>query len=461
MQRPHAHCCALVLGLALLAGACGPPATETTAGEWPQFRGPGGLGISSETDLPVRWGRNSPNLRWRASIPGNGNSSPIVSRGRVFLTTTYGSPSDNWSEAGRRRQPHRVVLAYDLASGEKLWETIIFQGPVGKIHWSNGHATPTPATDGELLFVSFDGRLAALDFEGNIVWDHDVDPDYYEHSHYGASSSPVLADDAVILLQDRELGGSADPGWIAAFAKQTGELIWRDEWTHTCCSYSTPLVVERAGRLEIWNQTALEIQAYDARDGERLWRADISSSQTVPSLVYSGDLLSAPGGMHTQATEMFRLSEEDGTAVPIPLWSSTRGVPEISSPVLYRGRLFSVSKNGVLFVRDALTGEVEERRRLPHGEYRPSIVAGDGKVYVQSEEGLTVVLDAESESPEVLSRNRLGGSGASLAIADGSLIVRTKSDLVRIDRMASPPAPSGSAAGGEEASAGSPSSDAT
>lgn len=419
-----------------LVAACSAPVEPPAAGDWPQFRGPGGLGIAPDGPLPERWSANSPNIRWRARVPGSGSSSPIVSRDRVFLTTTYESPDDGWSESMNASRLQRVVLAYDLQSGEKLWETSVYEGPVGKKHWTNTHATPTPVTDGERIVVSFDGHLAALDLDGEVLWRREVDPDYLLYSQYGASSSPVLAGQAIVLLQDREFGKSPDPGWIAAFDKESGDELWRDEWSHTCCSYSTPLVVDRAGRLEVWSQTAGEASAYDARSGEKLWQVEISSTQTVPSIVRQGDLLSAPGGMHTRGIEMFRLPEGDRAATPELLWSSNQNVPEISSPVLYRGRIFTVAKNGMMVIREALTGEVVGRRRLPHGEYRPSLVAGDGKVYASTEEGLTVVIDAEASPPSVIARNRLGGgSGASPAIAGASLMFRTKRELVRIDRV--------------------------
>lgn len=420
---------------ALLTVGCSPSGPELSAGAWPQFRGPLGLGISEETDLPVRWSADSPNIRWRAPIPGSGLSSPVISGDRIFLTTIYERPGDTWGDTVQAKSPKRVVLAYDLETGERLWDTVLFEGGLGKRHWSSSHATPTPATDGRHLFVTFDAHLAALDFDGNVLWHHDLDPDYYQKSHYGVASSPVLAGELVVLHHDREQAVETQIGWIAAFDKESGEQVWRDEWTHTCCSYSTPLVVERAGRTEIWNSTALEANGYDARTGEKLWRAEHPSSQTVPSMVRHGDLLSAPGGMHTHAMEMFQLSERDGNAQPERLWTTTRAVPEISSPVLYIDRIFSVTKNGTFFVRDARTGEVEKRKRLPWGNYQPSLVAGDGKVYVMNEEGLTVVFGVDEEGVTQLARNQLpGGSGASAAIADGSLFIRTKGDLFRIDR---------------------------
>ena len=424
-----------LVAVSLLGAACAPPAEEPAVGEWRQFRGPEGLAVSAEDDLPVFWKEGSPVITWKADVPGAGNSSPVVSRGRVFLTTAYGEADDDWVAAARQRKPRRLVLAYDLETGELLWQTVIFQGPVGKRHWSNTQAAPTPVTDGRHVFVSFDAHLAALDFDGNVVWHREVDPRYYEDAHYGVSSSPVLAGDLVILLQDKEEGDDDFPGWIAAFDKKTGEEIWRDEWTHTCCSYNTPLVVERDGRLEVWSQTAFEVNGYDALTGEKIWQGKHKTMQTVPSMVRQGDLFATPGGIHYRSLEVFHLCPAGEDVSPINLWGVKKGSSEMASPVIYGdGRLWSVSKGGALYVHDLLTGTEIWKKRMPSGgEYRSSLVAGDGKVYVTNGAGITTVLDAEAETPTILSRNVLAdGSSASPAIAAGSIFIRSRSSLYRI-----------------------------
>jgi outer membrane protein assembly factor BamB len=415
------------------AGCSSPVVEEAPVGEWRQFRGPEGLGVSREEGLPVSWKADSRQIRWRAPVPGAGNSSPVVSGDKVFLTTAYGKHEDGKSRSLQRTKVVRVVLAYALDSGEKLWETPIFEGGVGKRHWSNTHAAPTPVTDGRHLFVVFDSHLAALDFDGNVLWHREIEPDYYQYSSYGMSTSPVLAGDAVVLMQDREEDPTDDRGWLAAFDKRNGDEIWRDEWDHTCCSYSTPLVVERNGRLEVWNQTGLEVIGYDARNGEKLWRGEHPSTQTVPSLSRVDDLVVAPGGMHTKSIVMFHFCPGE-MLDPVRTWSSRKGVPEIASPVLYLGKLYGVTRKGAIYAWEVRTGELAWSKRLPPGEYRASLVAGDGKVYASSMEGMTTVIDAAGEKPVILSRNDLGGgSGATAAISDGAILIRTSGELVRID----------------------------
>ena len=138
-------------------------------------------------------------------MPGRGNSSPIVWRDRIFLTTAY----DN----GRRLS----VLAYRRADGVKLWETFAPQGRTDDgSHYKNGHASATAATDGERMYVSFGTRgLFALDLNGKIVWQRDLGP---MDAYHGAAGSPLLYKNRIILYQDQFSGS-----FIAAFDTRTGQ----------------------------------------------------------------------------------------------------------------------------------------------------------------------------------------------------------------------------------------------
>ena len=46
------------------------------AEEWPAWRGPRGDGISTEKNLPLKWGKTE-NIRWKTSIPGKGHRRAI------------------------------------------------------------------------------------------------------------------------------------------------------------------------------------------------------------------------------------------------------------------------------------------------------------------------------------------------------------------------------------------------
>lgn len=426
-----------ILTLSGVFVACTPPLAEDSPGEWRRWRGPNGQGVSNETDLPEVWNEDGANFRWKTRIPGAGNSSPIISQGAVFLTTTYGTPDNNWAQTWKQEKLHRVLLRLDLKTGELLWQTSIFYGVKGRVHYTNTRATPTPATDGRVVFVSFDGILAAVGFDGQIIWKQDVDPDYYQHSHYGVSTSPIVTEEAVILMQDRETGEAPDMGWIAAFDKRTGEQLWRDEWDHTCCSYTTPLLLDRGdGSVELVNSSSGEAVGYDPRTGERLWQAMHRSSQPVPSLVTQGDLLCAPGAVHKTALYMFRLSGRGMDTEAELLWKTERGVPKIPTPLFYRDRLFVLNDRRVLSAYEPETGDLLWRGRVSPGDYWPSLIAGDGKLYAVNQYGVVSVVAAGGDSFELLASNPLGEGtkGATPAIAGGCLLVRTQEHLFCIEK---------------------------
>src|SRR6185503_9993887 len=124
---------------------------------WPRWRGPSGQGVVTGTGYVDSWSATQ-NVVWKTPVPGRGNSSPIVWGDRIFLTTAY--------DGGRRVS----LLAYGRADGRLLWET---PAPAGRTdsgaHSKNGHASATPATDGERVYVSFGPRgLFAFDFTGKI-----------------------------------------------------------------------------------------------------------------------------------------------------------------------------------------------------------------------------------------------------------------------------------------------------
>jgi hypothetical protein len=270
-----------------------------------------------------------------------------------------------------------------------------------------------------------------------VLWQREIDPGYGELTRYGAASSPVLTENDVIVVQDKEWARTEDVGWIAAFSKETGEPRWRTEWEHTCCSYSTPLVVDRGAGEEIVFAHSGEVTSYSAENGERLWSVQVEILQMVSTPVLKGDVLAVSGGAHNvKRTIFFRLESAGRDTRAEQLWDDPRFAPQNSSPVLYGERFFTVNDAGVLTSWDAATGEVVWNHRLSRGKNRASLVAGDGKVYVQSSSGVVTVVAAEDDgSPNILAENTLGddGSNASPAIAGGCLLLRTARHLTCVE----------------------------
>jgi len=412
--------------IALLAGAllaC-QGAEVSGPGEWPQFRGPQGNGVSSELGLPLTWSEDSDNLAWKVTIPGEGNSSPIVSHGRIFLSTATTSETE----------VERRVIALDFATGEQLWQTPIGLAAKSKRHRYNTYAAPTPVTDGRHIFAHFGDLLACLDREGQILWTKELDEQYAEFAHYGSASSPVLTEKAVIIAHDRETQKKPQ-GWLGAFDKKTGEELWKVEWADKCCSYTTPLVRRRGASEEVIFTESGAVSSYDAVTGEKLWTHLLQFNQPVASAVTDGEFLAVFSGAHNvRFGAVLKLAGEGKDTQTEELWQTNQMIPQTASPVLYDGKLYTVVDLGHMVCYDVPTGTRLWRRRLPEaGGYRSSLVAGDGKIYTLTSSGMTVVLAAGHEFQQLATNPLAEGGNSSPAIAGRSILIRTKTTLYRFD----------------------------
>ena len=163
MPRPWTIAAALLV--ALVTAALGDD-------NWPQFRGPTGLGYTTEKNLPVTWGgKDNENVLWKSPLVGQGHASQIVWGGRVFVCTA------NWPADVKQREkviPEHHVLCYDARDGKLLWDVQVPPGPWVRSDFRSGpgggYACPTPATDGKLVYCAFGSSvIAALDFQGKIA----------------------------------------------------------------------------------------------------------------------------------------------------------------------------------------------------------------------------------------------------------------------------------------------------
>ncbi len=463
--------------VALVLGCSGPRAQQQAA-DWPQWRGPSSRGLAASGPLPSTWSADSSNVRWRTKLPGAGNSSPIVVGDRVFLTTAHYADRDDGiatdepdnsdgpeevdgldrlteqdddeaeeshdgvgvaTRRGRtalmaQRQMWRTVIAVDLASGEVLWSRDLFLTPSGRLHHENTAAAATPAARDGRVFAYFGSHLASLDYDGNVLWQLEVEPNHAVNTRYGAASSPALSRSSVIVFQDQEWADAEEVGWLAAYDQRTGEPKWRTEWDDSCCSYSTPLVVDRGTGEEVLVAHSGRIASYSATTGEKLWQHPYLINQMIGTPVVDGDLVLIAGGANNvKSTLVLRLTGAGRSTTVDELWSSQRLVPENSSPLLYEDKLFTVTDRAVVAAHHPTTGELLWQHRLGFGRTRASLVGGDGKIYAVSTSGWVTVFRS-SDQFELVAENYLDdeGTNASPAIAGGCLILRTRSYLACI-----------------------------
>jgi outer membrane protein assembly factor BamB len=436
---------ALMLAVAALGGA-----VKAQDAPWPQWRGPGGLALSSDTRAPSEWNAER-NVAWKTAIPGRGHSSPVVAAGRIFLTTSIRGEHVPGRKApvhlGYDLKPGYVhpdsvevdykyalkVIAVDAKTGAVAWERTAYDGLMfDDRHRKNTFASSTIATDGKLLYAYFESAgLYCYDVDGTLKWQVSLGP--VVKAGLGPGTSPIIHERLVILQCDQEMG---DGSFLVALDRFTGKEAWRVARTNRR-SWATPILVRTAQRVELIASGAEAVVAYDPATGKELWRANGVQSHPIPSFVAGHGLVFATAGSQAKRAYAFKLGGSgDLTGSAHVAWQYSKGTAYVPSPILHGRYLYLMTDKGLLTCLDAVTGEVQyEGGRVPvPATFTASPVAIGDRLLLTSEDGDTFVVKT-GPVHEVLATNPIGEPVyASLAVARGTIFIRGERHLFAISR---------------------------
>ena len=402
--------------------------------QWPQWRGPLANGIAPLAHPPLHWSETN-NVRWKIPLPGKGHSSPIVFGDTVFLTVAvpvgealkpvYDHAPGTHDNVPVTHLHQFTVFAINRRDGRILWKKILREEfPHEGGHETGSLASNSPVTDGERLYAFFGSRgLYCLDLHGGLKWQKDLGRMQTLHAH-GEGSSPVLHGDTLIVCWDHE-GDS----YLYAFDKRTGKELWktaRDEKT----SWSTPLVVEIDGRLQVIVSATKRVRGYDFATGAQLWECAGLTDNVVSSPVYGHGMVFAGNSYYQQSMLAIKLAGAKGniTGTDHVAWKLTQLTPYVSSPLFYDDTLYFLRHNqNVLSRLEPVTGK-------PRGEplrlegirdfIFASPVGADGRIYITSRDGVTIVLRHDRDNA-ALALNRLDDVfSASPALVENELYLR-------------------------------------
>jgi len=416
--------------------------TAVYADGWPQFRGPTGDGQAPSARPPLHWSESS-NVLWKVRLPGRGRSGPVVLGDRIWLTTAIERGVQRTRIGPDDMQTAEFVslraLCLDRASGRALWETILFdvENP-DPVHWLNSWATPTPAVEPGRLYCDFGTfGTACLDAaSGQILWKHRLPLDH----QVGPGASPVLYKDLLILARD-----GRDRQFVAALDKGTGKTVWstnrppiNTSSPNLKKSFSTPLLLETAGRVQLLAPSAHWMVAYDPATGRELWRARHGDGFSIgTSPVYGHGLAFFGTGCFKPVLHAIRVDGEGDVTATHLVWKTLKQVPVMSSPVLVGDQLYWVSDDGMATCAEARTGEIHWQERLG-GPTLASPIATGGHVYFFRQDGRSIVVKA-ARVFEKLAENVLEGTVvATPAMVESALYYRTDTHLYRLE---APPQP--------------------
>jgi outer membrane protein assembly factor BamB len=300
------------------------------------------------------------------------------------------------------------------------------------VHQKHNLASPSPVTDGELIYAWFgNGQLVALDMNGKLVWQRHLGSDYSPFEiEWGHGSSPALYRDLLILQCDH-----IPASYLIAVDKKTGKERWKVDRGKGVRSYSTPAVVRGPRGDELIVNASERIDAYDPVSGKHLWYTGEPNRFPIPVPSSENGVLYASRGYRSGPFMAIRLGGSGDITRTHVQWHVPTGAPYVSSLVYYQGLIYMANDQGVATCIDAKTGEKVWQSRVD-GVFSASPVAGDGKVFLLSENGETFVLKAGREF-EILARNELNARQvASPAISDGRLYIRSDSYLFCIGKKA-------------------------
>src|SRR5436190_9060288 len=400
---------------------------------WPQFRGPNASGIGGGKP-PIYFGP-SQNVLWKTAV-GAGLSSPIIWAERIFLT-----------EFDQESQKLTTVCI-DRLSGKVLWRRAVAVEKIEKVHQISSPAGPTPATDGERVYVYFGSYgLLCYDMDGNLKWQRQLP---LPKNPYGATASPIVAGELLVLNHQ---GTNA---YLLGVNRRDGKTVWQTDRSAFKFGWSTPVHWRHDGIDELVvlggdfepNQ---RLMAYDIASGaERWWVAGLPPCGKSTPVIGGGLVFfAAPDIILEQAAEKrnpekaaqfyeknknrlmaVRPGSTGEVAHANVAWSDRKGVPGVPSPLYYNGRLYTFKDGGLVFCRAADTGELLYDERLGTiGYYYSSPLAADNRIYIASADGVVTVIDAGPKL-NILATNKLDGAIlATPALAAGNIYVRTESHL--------------------------------
>jgi len=398
------------------------PKPAAPADTWTEFRGPNGTGHYTGPAVPTEWG-TSKNVAWESKIDGLAWSTPILVKGKLYLTTAVPKGDD-----------HELrVLCLDAATGKVVWNELVFLQS-GKsapnVHKKNSHASPTPVSDGERVIVHFGHMgLASYDLAGKQEWKSQK----YEYKPmHGNGGSPILAEGLLVFSIDGN-----DKQQVVALDPKTCDEKWvadRKSKAGLKFTFTTPQLIEHDKKKQIISAASDFVCGYDPKTGDELWRASYPKPgwSLITRPIYASGLVIIQTGYMNQHLMAIDPSGSGDVTKSHVKWTYQKHAPNTPTPLVVGDELYSLSDKGVLVCLDIKTGKVHWEERLSKDGYSSSPILANGKIYATSESGLGHVVEPSTSELKVLASSELNEKTfATILPADGALYIRTETKLYK------------------------------
>jgi len=401
-------------------------ASISGAADWRQFRGPDGLGISKEKNLPTTWAADK-NIVWKLKLPGAGASSPIILGNRVFITAYSGYGIDT-KAPGDMKDLKRHLWCVDRKEGKPIWmkelEPSLPEHKYSGEGAYHGYAPSTPITDGERLYVFFGkSGVFCFDLDGKQLWHQTVGKGT---NGWGSGPSPIIYKNLLII------NASVESGSLYALDKLSGKEMWKAP--KIGAAWNTPLLatVGANGETELVVSVQNRLLAFSPDTGKELWNADGIHRYVCPSVVAHDGVIYAIGGGSTSLA--VKAGGRGDVTKTNTVWNVKKG-SNVGSPVYHEGHIYWASDGGgMVHCQEAATGKFvySESLKPSSGLVYASPVLADGKIYYVSQRNGTYVVAAQPKY-QLLAHNVIADdktrTNASIAVSDAQLFLRTDTHL--------------------------------
>lgn len=392
--------------------------------QWSQFRGHYGNGIIKSTSAPINWSDNT-NIDWKTPIHDRGWSSPVIWNDQIWMTTA--------TKEGNKM----YAICVNKLSGKIEHDIHVFdvKSPQA-ITNENTYASPTPVVEEGRVYVHFGtyGTACISTKDGQILWKRrDLNCDHEIGA--GPASSPFIYNNFLIFNVD-----GRDVQYVIALNKETGKTAWKtnrsvdfsDVQINQRKAYGTPFIIPRGNSNQMVSIGAKGVYSYDPENGKELWKAEHRGWSIAPRPVYGEGLVFTM--IDRDRPEMWAIKPNgsgDITETHIE-WKETKRMPPRASPIIIKGLLFVVDRNGYISCIEAKTGKSIWQKRMK-GRFSASPILANNLIYFFNEDTVCTIIKPTRELV-IVAENKLSSDKlmATPAFDENSIYIRTENNLYRI-----------------------------
>ena len=392
--------------------------------QWSQFRGHYGNGIIKSTSAPINWSDNT-NIDWKTPIHDRGWSSPVIWNDQIWMTTA--------TKKGNKM----YAICVNKLSGKIEHDIHVFdvKSPQA-ITNENTYASPTPVVEEGRVYVHFGtyGTACISTKDGQILWKRrDLNCDHEIGA--GPASSPFIYNNFLIFNVD-----GRDVQYVIALNKETGQTAWKtnrsvdfsDVQVNQRKAYGTPFIIPRGNSNQMVSIGAKGVYSYDPENGKELWKAEHRGWSIAPRPVYGEGLVFTM--IDRDRPEMWAIKPNgsgDITETHIE-WKETKRMPPRASPIIIKGLLFVVDRNGYISCIEAKTGKSIWQKRMK-GRFSASPILANNLIYFFNEDTVCTIIKPTRELV-IVAENKLSSDKlmATPAFDENSIYIRTENNLYKI-----------------------------